>query len=112
MITVPALTLLSGPSNPVIRLAFLVDCLTYGGTELNAVRLAERLHGPEFKITLGHLQPDGPLLARYRAAGIETSRISHDHNGWAGGPPVGVAFQTIPAAAQTILAELNKRLGH
>jgi glycosyltransferase involved in cell wall biosynthesis len=53
-----------------IRVAFCVDNLNIGGTELNAVRLAERLDRSRFVLRVVSLQADGPLAARYRAAGI------------------------------------------
>ena len=41
-----------------------------GGTELNALRTAERLDRSRFDLSVICLQEDGPLLARYRARGI------------------------------------------
>ncbi len=54
----------------MIKLAFCIDTLEVGGTELNAVRTAERLDRSRFDLSVLHLQPDGPLLERYRSAGI------------------------------------------
>ena len=53
-----------------LNVAFCVDNLNIGGTELNAVRLAERLDRSRFDLRVVCLQPDGPLAGRYRAAGI------------------------------------------
>ena len=53
-----------------IRVAFCVDNLDIGGTELNAVRLAERLDRTRFDLRLISMQADGPLATRYRAAGV------------------------------------------
>jgi glycosyltransferase involved in cell wall biosynthesis len=53
-----------------IRVAFCVDGLNVGGTELNAVRTAERLDRERFDLSVVSLSPDGPLRARYEAAGI------------------------------------------
>jgi L-malate glycosyltransferase len=53
-----------------IRIAFGIDNLGIGGTELNAVRLAERLDPSRFSVRLIAMQPEGPLADRYRAAGI------------------------------------------
>lgn len=41
-----------------------------GGTELNAVRLAERLDRSRYELLVLCLQEHGPLVARYEAAGI------------------------------------------
>lgn len=56
---------------PAIRVAFCIDNMRVGGTELNAVRTAERLDRAHFAVTLFCLDAEGPLLARYGAAGIE-----------------------------------------
>jgi len=59
-----------------LRVAFLVDSLQLGGTELNAVRLAERLDRDRIDLHIAHIHPEGPLLARYRAAGLQTASFS------------------------------------
>ena len=41
-----------------------------GGTELNAVRTAERLDRRRFSVSVVCIRDSGPLMARYRAAGI------------------------------------------
>src|SRR5829696_8000463 len=41
-----------------------------GGTELNAVRTAERLDRRRFSISVVCIRESGPLMARYREAGI------------------------------------------
>jgi glycosyltransferase involved in cell wall biosynthesis len=41
-----------------------------GGTELNAVRVAERLDRDRFDVRVVCMRPEGPLAARYAAAGI------------------------------------------
>lgn len=53
-----------------IRVTFCVDNLNIGGTELNAVRTAERLDRSRFALQVVSLQRKGPLLARYQSAGI------------------------------------------
>ena len=58
-----------------IRIAFCLDSLDIGGTELNAIRVLEALDRRRFAPRLYHFQAEGPLLARYRAAGIPTERI-------------------------------------
>jgi glycosyltransferase involved in cell wall biosynthesis len=54
----------------VVRVAYCIDTMQVGGTELNALRTAERLDRSGFDLTVISLQPDGPLAERYRAAGI------------------------------------------
>jgi glycosyltransferase involved in cell wall biosynthesis len=53
-----------------IRIAFAIDNMEAGGTELNAVRLAERLDRDRFDLRVVCLRTDGPLAARYASAGI------------------------------------------
>ena len=53
-----------------IRIAFAIDTMDAGGTELNAVRVAERLDRRRFDLRVVCMRPDGPLAARYAAAGI------------------------------------------
>jgi L-malate glycosyltransferase len=53
-----------------IRIAFAIDTMDAGGTELNAVRVAERLDRARFDLRVVCMRPDGPLAARYAAAGI------------------------------------------
>src|SRR2546427_7165082 len=52
------------------RVMFCIDNMQIGGTELNAVRTAERLDRTRFDLSVVCLQRDGPLMARYEAAGI------------------------------------------
>jgi glycosyltransferase involved in cell wall biosynthesis len=56
------------PRRP-LRIVFFIDTLGLGGTELNAVRLAERLDPAQFAISIACFG-DGPLRARLEAAGI------------------------------------------
>ena len=53
-----------------IRVAFAIDNMEAGGTELNAVRLAERLDRDRFTLRVVCMRGEGPLAARYAAAGI------------------------------------------
>ncbi len=55
---------------PRIRVAFCIDNMNVGGTELNAVRTAERLDRSRFDVQVVCLQDRGPLLERYAEAGI------------------------------------------
>ena len=53
-----------------LRIAFAIDTMDAGGTELNAVRVAERLDRSRFDLRVVCMRPEGPLAARYAAAGI------------------------------------------
>jgi glycosyltransferase involved in cell wall biosynthesis len=57
------------PHDPV-RIAYCIDTMQIGGTELNALRTVERLDRSRFDISVISLQPEGALAERYRAAGI------------------------------------------
>ena len=53
-----------------IRIVHVIDNLKTGGTELNAVRTAERLDPDRFDVRFMVVQPDGPLRERLDAAHI------------------------------------------
>ena len=53
-----------------VRIAYCIDTMQIGGTELNALRTVERIDRSRFEISVISLQPDGPLAERYRAAGV------------------------------------------
>lgn len=57
-------------SNSPIRVAFGLDSFGLGGSELNAVRTAEKLDRDRFELTALVLRREGPLEQRYREAGI------------------------------------------
>ena len=57
------------PEDP-IRVVYCIDNMQVGGTELNAVRTAERLNRRRFSISVVCIRDNGPLMARYQAAGI------------------------------------------
>lgn len=59
----------------MIRLGYLIDSLQTGGTELNAVRLAESLDRKRFTLFVAHLHPSGPLLPRFQALGVPLAHI-------------------------------------
>jgi glycosyltransferase involved in cell wall biosynthesis len=66
---------MSGVASPLpgrarIRIVHVLDNLNTGGTELNAVRTAERLDRDRFDVSFLCLQPEGPLRARLDAAGV------------------------------------------
>jgi glycosyltransferase involved in cell wall biosynthesis len=50
--------------------AFVIDNMGLGGTELNAVRTAERMDRTRYDLRVICIGADGPLSARYRAMGI------------------------------------------
>jgi glycosyltransferase involved in cell wall biosynthesis len=58
------------PTGERVRVLYCIDNFGIGGTELNAVKTAERLDRTRFDVSLMCLQEDGPLRARYEAAGI------------------------------------------
>lgn len=53
-----------------IRVLYCIDNMQLGGTELNAVRTAERLARDRFALEVVCVRADGPLMERYAAAGI------------------------------------------
>jgi glycosyltransferase involved in cell wall biosynthesis len=59
-----------GASRGRIRIVHVIDNLQTGGTELNAVRTAERLDPDRFDVRFMAVQPDGPLRERLDAAHI------------------------------------------
>jgi glycosyltransferase involved in cell wall biosynthesis len=52
-----------------IRLAFCIDNMQIGGTELNAVRWAEQLRSADYDLSVVHFRIDGPLRSRYENIG-------------------------------------------
>ena len=66
----------AGPAGPAplarrpVRIAWCIDGMGVGGTEMNAVRTAERLDRDRFELVVVALNGEGPLRARYDAAGI------------------------------------------
>lgn len=59
-----------GQSSRRIVVVFVIDNMRLGGTELNAVRTAERLDREKFELRVVCLGEDGPLTQRYRAIGV------------------------------------------
>jgi glycosyltransferase involved in cell wall biosynthesis len=49
---------------------YCIDNMQVGGTELNALRTAERLDRQRFSISVVCIRDNGPLMARYKDAGI------------------------------------------
>ena len=84
-----------------LRVAFVLDNLgAIGGTELNAVRTAESLDPDRVQLQLVALKPDGPMVARYAAAGIPVHSVD------LGGSLVGrQAVRAAAALARRLTAE-------
>jgi glycosyltransferase involved in cell wall biosynthesis len=59
-----------------IRVLSFIDNMDVGGTEMNAVRTAERLDRTRYDLIVATLRADGPLRARYEAAGIPIHEFS------------------------------------
>lgn len=57
-------------SHTRVRIAYCIDTMQIGGTELNALRTAECIDRSRFEISVISLQPDGPIAELYRAIGI------------------------------------------
>jgi len=68
-----------------VRIAYGIDSMEVGGSELNAVRTAERLDRDRFELVAVTLRQQGPLSARYDAAGIPIREFRLRH-GTAGFP--------------------------
>ena len=54
-----------------VRVASFIDNMGIGGTELNALRTAERLRRDAVELTVVTMRPAGPLAEAYAALGIE-----------------------------------------
>lgn len=63
------------------KVLFVIDNMRRGGTELNAVRTAERLDRSRFEVGVLCLNGTGPLTARYEAGGmrVETMALQGFH---------------------------------
>jgi glycosyltransferase involved in cell wall biosynthesis len=53
-----------------VHVLYFITGMQIGGSELNALRTAERLDRSRFAVTVATLATDGPLLHRFRDAGI------------------------------------------
>jgi glycosyltransferase involved in cell wall biosynthesis len=58
-----------------VHVVFSIDTMSVGGTEMNAVRTAERLDRSRFRLTVVTLRGEGPLAQRYERAGIPVVRF-------------------------------------
>jgi glycosyltransferase involved in cell wall biosynthesis len=58
-----------------IHVVFSIDTMSVGGTEMNALRTAERLDRSRYRLTVVTLRGDGPLADRYEAIGVPVVRF-------------------------------------
>jgi len=58
-----------------LTVVYVIDNMRYGGTELNAVRTAERLNPERFDLRVLCIGDEGPLSERYRRRGIPVVMI-------------------------------------
>ena len=58
-----------------LRIGFLLDRFDIGGTELNAIKVAEGLARRSVHLTVFHFSETGPLRARYERAGVELIHV-------------------------------------
>jgi len=65
----------SGPAGAPTHVVFSLDTMNVGGTEMNAVRTAERLDRSRFRLTVVTLRGDGPLADRYERMGVRVVRF-------------------------------------
>ena len=86
------------PAPARVRVAFVLENFFLGGTELNAVRTAERLHGCDFDVQVISFVNDGPLRDRYERAGISIATY----------PLRGLVSLSSMAAIRSIAAHLRR----
>jgi len=77
---VPDAPLLDAPATPaadraLVHVVFSIDTMSVGGTEMNALRTAERLDRRRFRVTVATLRGEGPLAVRYAELGIPIERF-------------------------------------
>jgi glycosyltransferase involved in cell wall biosynthesis len=58
-----------------IHVVFSIDTMSVGGTEMNAVRTAERLDRARFRLSVVTLRGEGPLAERYERIGVPVFRF-------------------------------------
>jgi glycosyltransferase involved in cell wall biosynthesis len=52
------------------KVFFLVDSFNIGGTETQAVELARRLDTAQYRVILGHIKSEGPLIEKLRGTAV------------------------------------------
>jgi glycosyltransferase involved in cell wall biosynthesis len=63
------------PSSGQVHVVFSIDTMSVGGTEMNAVRTAERLDADRYRLTVVTLRGNGPLAERYERIGVPIVRF-------------------------------------
>src|SRR5262245_66324430 len=57
-----------------VHVVFSIDTMSVGGTEMNAVRTAERLDRERYRLSVVTLRGEGPLAERYERIGVPVLR--------------------------------------
>src|SRR5262245_52689160 len=68
-------TLSLGEARKRVHVVFSIDTMNVGGTEMNAIRTAERLDRNRFRLTVVTLRGEGPLADRYASLDIPVVRF-------------------------------------
>ena len=58
-----------------VHVVFSIDTMSVGGTEMNAIRTAERLDRERYRLSVVTLRGDGPLAERYDRMGVPVLRF-------------------------------------
>jgi glycosyltransferase involved in cell wall biosynthesis len=58
-----------------IHVVFSIDTMSVGGTEMNAIRTAERLDQERYRLSVVTLRGEGPLTERYEGMGVPVLRF-------------------------------------
>ncbi|MEP6780297.1 MAG: glycosyltransferase, partial [Gemmatimonadaceae bacterium] len=82
-----------------MRIGFLIDSFAIGGTELNAIKVAESLSRRSATLTVFHIHENGPLRVRYEKLGVELLHI----------PLTGLVSQSARRAIARIQSESKSR---
>lgn len=64
-----------GSAREAAHIVFSIDTMNVGGTEMNAIRTAERLDPSRFRLSVVTLRGEGPLVERYERIGIPVVRF-------------------------------------
>jgi L-malate glycosyltransferase len=58
-----------------LHIVFSIDTMSVGGTEMNAIRTAERLDRQRYRLSVVTLRGEGPLTERYERMGVPVLRF-------------------------------------
>ena len=58
-----------------VHVVFSIDTMSVGGTEMNAIRTAERLNRERYRLSVVTLRGEGPLAERYERMGVPVIRF-------------------------------------